>query len=141
LALLKTGRFQAILHECIGVPRLLETVVLVARDFPENDESVVDVIREKVTTKFRAKGKYNNEDLRDKAMFAALSCYCKHVPARQHLSNEAEKEGYLFRVGDESHAVIPPLLLRLWHEITVASPSEAYVLVRAASRQSLLTLR
>lgn len=133
LALLKTGRFQAILHECIGVPRLLETVVLVARDFPDNDESAVDVIREKVTAKFRAKGKYQDEDLRDKAIFAALSCYCKHTLVRQRSSNEAEKEGYLFRVGDEGPAVIPPLLLRRWQEMTAFSLSETYVLVRAAS--------
>ena len=104
---LKEARFEFLLRECAGVPRLIEKVFEVARSPAMNDESSLDAIRVWVGTKFEQLSKYRNRRHRNAALVSALSFHAQSQ-AREDQTRAAEREGYLF------DGLIPPLLLKWW---------------------------
>ncbi|CAJ1443945.1 unnamed protein product [Effrenium voratum] len=104
---LKGARFEFLLRECAGVPRLIEKVFEVARSPAMNDKSSCDAIRVWVGTKFQQLSKYKNRNHRSAALVSALSFHAQSQ-AREDQTRAAEREGYLF------DGLIPPLLLKWW---------------------------
>jgi hypothetical protein len=122
-------KFKAVLRECAGVPRLLEKVFLTAGSSRINDDSSCEAIRAEVGRLFETHDKYDNRQLRNDALLAALSGTWRQASDdRLQKTLEAEREGYLF------DGTIPPLLLMWWSDMRdePAKSDEMHALLQAA---------
>jgi len=113
------------LKECLGLPRLLETVIEVAKESCGRPELLCADIRSRVLTRYEAKTKYSNAAMRAATLVAAFSTkfgYVETVLRKQQVT-EAELSGYLVRC--QNSPAIPPLLLPVWLELENDTASTA----------------
>ena len=134
---LRSQQFQDVIRECLGLPRLLECVFKVARFEELEDGTTTNEVRRAVERPFNPQGKYENEQWRCAAVFAAFSTYQHHTEHRRALIKKAEDKGYLFFRGSSNsseHVLIPPVILRWWRQDFPRVDDDTDALLRAASQ-------